>query len=90
MFGGAVNVAARIAAESAPGEVLVSQTVRDLARRSAGVSFDPGGERELKGRAGAGSGLECAGLDVPAGNRTPSASDCAPPSKENPRPAKPV
>jgi adenylate cyclase len=47
--GGAVNVAARIAAESASGEVLVSQTVRDLARTSAGVSFDQRGERELKG-----------------------------------------
>jgi pimeloyl-ACP methyl ester carboxylesterase len=41
VFGGAVNVAARIAAGSAAGEVLVSQTVRDLARTSAGVSFDP-------------------------------------------------
>jgi class 3 adenylate cyclase len=49
VFGGAVNVAARIAAEAASGEVLVSQTVRDLARTSAGVSFDHGGERELKG-----------------------------------------
>ena len=49
VFGGAVNVAARIAAESASGEVLVSQTVRDLARTSAGVSFDHRGERELKG-----------------------------------------
>ena len=49
VFGGAVNIAARIAAESAAGEVLVSQTVRDLARTSAGVSFELGGERELKG-----------------------------------------
>lgn len=47
--GGAVNIAARIAAESAPGEVWVSQTVRDLARTSAGVSFEDCGERELKG-----------------------------------------
>lgn len=49
VYGGAVNVAARVAAESAPGEVLVSQTVRDLARTSAGVSFEDRGERELKG-----------------------------------------
>jgi class 3 adenylate cyclase len=49
VFGGAVNVAARIAAEAAPGELLVSQTVRDLARTSAGVSFEDRGERELKG-----------------------------------------
>jgi class 3 adenylate cyclase len=49
VFGGAVNIAARIAAESSPGEVLVSQTVRDLARTSAGVAFEDRGERELKG-----------------------------------------
>src|SRR3990172_5018661 len=40
VFGGAVNIAARIAAASAPGEVLVSDTVRGLARTSAGVTFD--------------------------------------------------
>jgi len=49
VFGGAVNIAARVAAESAPGEVLVSQTVRELARTSAGVAFEDAGERELKG-----------------------------------------
>ncbi|HUF52855.1 MAG TPA: adenylate/guanylate cyclase domain-containing protein [Dehalococcoidia bacterium] len=49
VFGGAVNIAARISGLSAPGEVLVSQTVRDLARTSAGVRFEDRGERELKG-----------------------------------------
>ncbi|OGO51141.1 MAG: hypothetical protein A2148_07270 [Chloroflexi bacterium RBG_16_68_14] len=49
VYGGAVNVASRIADASAPGEVLVSGTVRDLARTSAGVSFEERGERELKG-----------------------------------------
>jgi class 3 adenylate cyclase len=49
VFGGAVNIAARISALSAPGEVLVSQTVRDLARTSAGVSFEDRGEQSLKG-----------------------------------------
>jgi len=49
VFGGAVNIAARIAAESPPGEVLVSQTIRDLARTSAGVGFEDIGERALKG-----------------------------------------
>ena len=49
VFGGAVNIAARIAAASAPGEVLVSETVRGLARTSAGVSFEDRGERTLKG-----------------------------------------
>ena len=46
---GAVNIAARIAGASAPGEVLVSDTVRGLARTSAGVSFEDRGEHELKG-----------------------------------------
>jgi class 3 adenylate cyclase/pimeloyl-ACP methyl ester carboxylesterase len=49
IFGGAVNIAARISALAAPGEVLVSDTVRSLARTSAGVLFDDRGERELKG-----------------------------------------
>jgi class 3 adenylate cyclase len=49
VYGGAVNIAARIAAASEPGEVLVSDTVRGLARTSAGVSFDDRGEHELKG-----------------------------------------
>jgi class 3 adenylate cyclase len=49
VYGGAVNIASRICALSAPGEVLVSGTVRDLARTSAGVTFDDRGEREMKG-----------------------------------------
>jgi class 3 adenylate cyclase len=49
VFGGAVNIAARISGLSAPGEVLVSQTVRELARTSAGVSFGDRGEQALKG-----------------------------------------
>ncbi len=49
VFGGAVNIASRISGLAAPGEVLVSQTVRDLARTSAGVSFEDRGERSLKG-----------------------------------------
>lgn len=49
VYGGAVNIAARIASASAPDEVLVSQTVRDLARTSAGVAFEDRGERTLKG-----------------------------------------
>ena len=49
VYGGAVNIAARIATVSAPGEVLVSDTVRGLARTSAGVAFDDRGEHELKG-----------------------------------------
>jgi class 3 adenylate cyclase len=49
VFGGAVNIAARVATEAAAGETLVSSTVRDLARTSAGVEFVDRGERELKG-----------------------------------------
>ncbi len=49
VYGGAVNIAARIATASAPGEVLVSDIVRGLARTSAGVSFDDRGDHELKG-----------------------------------------
>ncbi len=49
VYGGAVNIAARISALSAPGELLVSDTLRGLARTSAGVRFENRGERELRG-----------------------------------------
>jgi class 3 adenylate cyclase/pimeloyl-ACP methyl ester carboxylesterase len=49
VYGGAVNIAARIAAASEPGEVLVSDTLRGLARTSADVTFDDRGEHTLKG-----------------------------------------
>jgi class 3 adenylate cyclase len=49
VYGGAVNVASRIAGLSAAGEVLVSETVRSLARTSAGVGFEDRGEQALKG-----------------------------------------
>ena len=49
VYGGAVNIASRIAALSAAGEVLVSETVRSLARTSAGVRFEDRGEQSLKG-----------------------------------------
>jgi class 3 adenylate cyclase len=49
VYGGAVNIAARVAAASAAGETLVSGTVRDLARTSAGVTFEDRGEHSLKG-----------------------------------------
>src|SRR3990170_4574841 len=49
VYGGAVNIAARIAGASAPGEVVVSDTVRGLARTSAGVSFEDRGQHALKG-----------------------------------------
>jgi len=49
VYGGAVNIAARISGLSSPGEVMVSETVRSLARTSAGVRFEDRGEQTLKG-----------------------------------------
>jgi class 3 adenylate cyclase len=49
VFGGAVNIAARVSSLAAPGEVLVSDIVRGLARTSAGVGFHDRGEQSLKG-----------------------------------------
>lgn len=44
-----MNIASRVANEAAAGETLVSDTVRSLARTSAGVSFQDRGEHALKG-----------------------------------------
>ena len=44
----AVHIASRIESSAAPGEVLASRTVRDLAIGS-GLTFDERGSRELKG-----------------------------------------
>jgi len=44
----AVNIGARVGARAAPGEVLVSQTVKDLVAGS-GLVFEDRGEHELKG-----------------------------------------
>jgi class 3 adenylate cyclase len=49
VYGGAVNIASRICGLSAPGEVLVSDIVRGLARTSANVEFEDRGEQALKG-----------------------------------------
>ncbi|MFN8642127.1 MAG: adenylate/guanylate cyclase domain-containing protein [Candidatus Binatia bacterium] len=49
VYGGAVNVAARVAAAAAPGEVLVTDTVRGLARTSAEVAFAARGSHRLRG-----------------------------------------
>ena len=40
---------ARICGTSAPSEVLASETVRGLARTSAGVTFEDHGEQSFKG-----------------------------------------
>ncbi len=48
-YGGAVNLAARVCALSDSGEILVTGTIRDLARTSADVTFEDRGEHALKG-----------------------------------------
>jgi class 3 adenylate cyclase/pimeloyl-ACP methyl ester carboxylesterase len=50
--GVAVSIGARVAAEARPGEVLVSQTVKDLVAGS-GLAFEERGTAELKGVPGA-------------------------------------
>jgi class 3 adenylate cyclase len=49
VYGGAVNIASRICGVSAPGEILVSDVVRGMARSSAGVEFEDRGEQPMKG-----------------------------------------
>jgi class 3 adenylate cyclase len=49
VYGGAVNIASRICGLSSPGEILVSDVVRGMARSSAGVEFEDRGEQEMKG-----------------------------------------
>ena len=49
----AVNIGARVASYAGAGEVLVSQTVKDLVAGS-GLDFDERGARELKGVPGNG------------------------------------
>ena len=44
----AVSIGARVAAQAGPGEVLVSQTVKDLVAGS-GIEFQDRGGAELKG-----------------------------------------
>jgi len=49
VYVGAVNIASRISELSVPGDVLVSETVRSLARTSTGVGFGDRAEREMRG-----------------------------------------
>lgn len=49
VYGGAVNIAARVRSQAAAGETLVSETVRSLARTSAGTEFADHGLHQLKG-----------------------------------------
>jgi class 3 adenylate cyclase len=47
--GSAVNIAARVCSQAQAGEVLVSETMRELVRSSLPVGFIPRGRRHLKG-----------------------------------------
>lgn len=47
--GSAVNIAARVCALAAPGELLVTETVRGLVRTSMPLAMEPRGRRHLKG-----------------------------------------
>jgi class 3 adenylate cyclase len=49
IYGGAVNIAARLSDKSAPGEIIVSETVRSIARTSTRVKFEDRGLHSLKG-----------------------------------------
>ncbi|MGH9027925.1 MAG: adenylate/guanylate cyclase domain-containing protein, partial [Acidimicrobiia bacterium] len=49
VFGGAVNIAARVCDAAPPAQTLVSDTVRSLARTSSGVTFVDHGLHDLKG-----------------------------------------
>jgi class 3 adenylate cyclase len=49
VYGGAVNIAGRVVSEAGPGEVIVTELVRSLARTSAPMSFEDRGERTIKG-----------------------------------------
>ncbi len=49
VYGGTVNIAARVCSQAAAGQTLVSETVRSLARTSAGTVFDDRGLHQLKG-----------------------------------------
>jgi len=51
-FGKNVILAARIAAQAAGGEILVSEKLRDAVGAADGIGFDDGRELELKGLAG--------------------------------------
>jgi class 3 adenylate cyclase len=48
LCGGDIHIGARVASVAAPGEVLVSQTVRDLVAGS-GLEFEERGLHRLKG-----------------------------------------
>ena len=57
VYGGAVNIASRICGLCEPGEILVSATVRDLARTSAGVDVRGSRRADAQGHRRSGAGV---------------------------------
>lgn len=49
VYGGAVNIVARVTGKSAPNEILVTETVRALARTSISLKFNDRGTEKFKG-----------------------------------------
>ena len=47
-FGATVNLASRVAAAARPGEVLLTESTRQVVRQPNGFELRPGGERELR------------------------------------------
>jgi pimeloyl-ACP methyl ester carboxylesterase len=83
----AVHTGARVASHAKPGEVLVSQTVKDLVAGS-GLSFEARGTHELKGVPGewrlfavSGAGTSAPGDDPAEGAAPPTASAARPSRK---------
>ena len=70
--GSAVNLAARLCSAAAAGEVLVSQTVRDLTANTADVRFEPAGRRHLKGIAEPVVVHRAVAADTPVSRKRPS------------------
>ena len=63
----AVHIGARVTAVAAPGEVLVSSTVKDLVAGS-GIEFEDRGQHELKGVPGEWRLFAVEGSGASAGN----------------------
>jgi class 3 adenylate cyclase len=70
----AVSIGARVSALAAPGQVLVSQTVKDLVAGS-GIAFEDHGVQELKGVPGNGG---CTPSQTRSRTMQQAAIDCSP------------
>ena len=71
----AVHIGARVAAEAAPNDVLVSGTVKDLVAGS-GLAFEARGQRELKGVPGAWHLYSTSASESPAGAQASGVPGC--------------